>query len=142
MSEGFNQKDFQYQYNPMMMGTKTQSISSKNLDIQELLKLELPNYQESYNEVYKVDDIYNPFLEKTVEIRKLAESFLNVIKNKYPNRYFILKKITKNIELWDLVLNKNLLVINEENSVQKIKSVLEVIIFFLTETLRLFFVLK
>lgn len=130
MSEAQRNEIYQQQYNPMMANNQN-LYQNVNLGLDELLRVELPNYQEVYKENFDGDEEYNPFIERTAKIRNLAESFLNVIKDKYPNRYFILKKITKNSDLWDVALNKNLLVLNEDNSIQKLKSVLEVIIFFL-----------
>ena len=127
----------QQQYNPIMNVKQQNLYENINAGVEELVREELSDFQEVYKEVYDEDKEYNPFIERTAKIRGLAESFLNVIKDKYPNRYFILKKITKNSDFWDIALNKNLLVLNEDNSIQKLKSVLEVIIFFFKETLTL-----
>jgi hypothetical protein len=138
MSDGYRPDLYQYQYNPIMQTTAKIAPQNYPVSIQDLLNKEIPNYVQKFNKIFENDESYNPFLEKSLEIRKLAENFLNVIKNQYPNRYFILKKVTKQNDLWEIALNKNLLIINEENSIQKLKSVLEVIIFFFLETLRFF----
>ena len=88
-----------------------------------------PEYEAEMQEVFGPDEGYNPFAERASEVRKIAEDFLQLIKNEFPNRYFILKKITENQELWEICIQKNYVIINEEKYTKKLQSCFEVFFF-------------
>ena len=81
------------------------------------------------DDIFTVDESYNPFIERAVAVRKTAEQFLQVIKTKFPNRYFISKRITQNPEIWEICLQKNQVIINDENYIRKLQNCFEVIVF-------------
>lgn len=81
------------------------------------------------DDVFTADENYNPFIERAVAIRKAAEQFLQVIKTKFPNRYFISKRITQSPEIWEICLQKNQVIINDENYIRKLQNCFEVIVF-------------
>jgi hypothetical protein len=90
----------------------------------------LDNFDQAYLQAYGEDENFNAFLDHTIEVRKKAENFLQLIKTEYPNRYFILKRITQNPEFWELCLHDNFLLINDENYIQKLQNSNEVMFFF------------
>lgn len=102
----------------------------------------LENFDNSYLNAFAQDESYNPFSEKSIEVRKKAENFLQIIKTEYPNRYFILKRITQNPEFWEICLHDNFLLINDENYIQKLQNSYEVIIFFYLNNKNIFLFLK
>lgn len=87
------------------------------------------DYEAELNEVFGPDEDFKPFKDKINEVRKIADDAIGLIKNNFPNRYFILKKIAQNPEFWEICTQKNYVVINEEAIEKKLKSCFEVIIF-------------
>lgn len=78
------------------------------------------------DKAFITDETYNPFAESAVTARKIAEEFLQVIKTNFPNRYFILKRITQSPEFWEICLQKNFVIINEDNYIKKLQNCFEV----------------
>lgn len=87
------------------------------------------HFEAELAEVFGPDEGYNPLADRAIEIRKSAEEFLQKIKNNYPNRYFILKKLTHSQEFWEIAIQKNYVIINDENYTKKLQSCFEVCLF-------------
>jgi hypothetical protein len=82
--------------------------------------------------VFAQDEGFNPFAEAAVTARKIAEEFLQIIKTNFPNRYFILKRITQSPEFWEICLQKNYVIVNDDNYIKKLQNCFEVSIFLYT----------
>ena len=91
--------------------------------------LENENYDAEMDQVFIGDQTYNPFFEPAKIIKKIADEFLNQVKTNFPNRYFILKKITQNTEFWEICVQKGYVIINEEASYKKLLNCIEVSVF-------------
>ena len=78
------------------------------------------------DEVFGADEEYDAISEKVKEAQKTAEDYLQIIKSRYPNRYFILKKITQNPYHWEVCLQKNYVIISDVNYTRKLQNCFEV----------------
>ena len=106
---------------------KTQLAESSRLS--KLNPAHVARISAELDDVFNADESYNPFIERAVTVRKAAEQFLQVIKTKFPNRYFISKRITQSPEIWEICLQKNQVIINDENYIRKLQNCFEVIVF-------------
>lgn len=106
---------------------KDQMIESSKLG--KLGQTQIARISSELDDAFAADETYNPFIERAVAVRKAAEQFLHVIKTKFPNRYFISKRITQSPEIWEICLQKNLVIINDENYIRKLQNCFEVIVF-------------
>lgn len=53
---------------------------------------------------------------------------MTIVKSKFPNRYFILKRITQNVEQWQTCcIERGYVVINDESYAKKLQNCYEVI---------------
>ena len=87
---------------------------------------EVEDIDAEMDEVFVSDEGLNPFLGLALEARRIAEDFLHVIKTNFPNRFFILKRITQNPEFWEICLQKSYVIINDDNYTKKLQNCFEV----------------
>ena len=76
--------------------------------------------------IFGPDEGFNPVGDRAVQVRKIADEFLQAVKSSFPNRYFILKKIAQSAELWEVCIHHSHVILNEEAYVKKLQSCLEV----------------
>lgn len=80
-------------------------------------------------EWFLAEDGYDPLQTRIEEAKKQAQEFMQEVKSKFPNRYFILKKMTENSDLWPAcALERNYIVFTDESSAKKLQNCYEVII--------------
>jgi hypothetical protein len=80
-------------------------------------------------EWFIAEDGYDPLQSRIEEAKKQAQEFMQEVKSKFPNRYFILKKMTENSDLWpSCALERNYIVFLDESSAKKLQNCYEVII--------------
>ena len=75
---------------------------------------------------FAADEGFSPFAERAGAVRRVAEDFLRLVRSSFPNRHFILKKITQSPELWEVCTQRGLVVLNEEACTKKLQSCVEV----------------
>ena len=82
------------------------------------------------HEFYAKDD-EDPLLEQKAEAKKKAAAeFRQLMMSKFPNRYFILKRITSNPELWtSCVWERSYVIISDENYAKKQQNCYEVVLY-------------
>lgn len=75
-------------------------------------------------------DVEDPLSEQKAEAKKkAAEEFRQLMMTKFPNRYFILKRITQNTEFWQTCCwERNYVIIIDENYAKKLQNCYEVIV--------------
>lgn len=80
-------------------------------------------------EWFMADDGYDPLQARIEEAKKQAQEFMQEVKSKFPNRYFILKKMTEHSELWQTcAVDRHYIVFLDETSAKKLQNCYEVII--------------
>lgn len=80
-------------------------------------------------EWFMADDGCDPLQARIEEAKKQAQEFMQEVKSKFPNRYFILKKMTEHSELWQTcAVERNYIVFLDETSAKKLQNCYEVII--------------
>lgn len=87
------------------------------------------DYDIEMDEVFIKDEGFNPFEAPAKVVKKIADEFLNQVKTNFPNRFFILKRITQNAEFWEICMQKGFVIINDEASYKKLLNCIEVSIF-------------
>ena len=80
-------------------------------------------------EWFLYDDGYDPLQPRIEEAKKKAQEFMQHVKTKFPNRYFILKRVTDQPEIWQYcAIEKNYIVIQDDSYAKKLQNCYEVII--------------
>lgn len=85
-----------------------------------------PPLEEEIRAAFAADEEFRPFAERAEKVRGVAEDFLQLIKSSFPNRYFILKKITQSQEFWEVCTQKSFVVLNDESYTKKLQSCFEI----------------
>ena len=58
---------------------------------------------------------------------------MQAVKSRYPNRYFILKRVADSTDLWNIcALEKNYIVVTDESYAKKLQNCYEVIVCLIT----------
>lgn len=86
--------------------------------------------------VFGPDEDFDPIKKEVEKASLIAEEYLQIIKirffyfyiiiNRFPNRYFILKKITQDPDHWETCLQKNYVIITDTNYTRKLQNCFEV----------------
>ena len=80
-------------------------------------------------EWFLYDDGVDPLQPRIDEAKKKAQDFMQHVKTKFPNRYFILKRVTDQNDIWQVcALDKNYIVIQDDSYAKKLQNCYEVII--------------
>lgn len=87
------------------------------------------DYDAEMDETFIADENFNPFAEPAKNIKKIADEFLNQVKTNFPNRFFILKRITQNPEFWEICVQKGYSIMNDDASYKKLLNCIEVSFF-------------
>lgn len=75
------------------------------------------------------DDGVDPLQPQIDDAKNKAQEFMQIVKSKYPNRYFILKRVTDSNDFWQIcALEKSYVVITDESYAKKLQNCYEVII--------------
>ena len=75
------------------------------------------------------DDGVDPLQPQIDDAKNKAQEFMQIVKSKYPNRYFILKRVTDSNDFWQIcALDKSYIVITDESYAKKLQNCYEVII--------------
>lgn len=117
------------------------------INIQTRAKLRLSNIEvfgDLENEMEELFAFEEPLLlieNKITEARRKADEYLNEVRTKYPNRYFILKRITQNPEFWEICIQKKMYITNDDNFIKKLQNCYEVyfIIYLIKRFQKMFF---
>ena len=74
------------------------------------------------------EDEEDPLKEQIEQAKRKAQEFMHIVKSKFPNRYFILKRITQNMEHWQTCcLNRGFVIITDDSYAKKLQNCYEVI---------------
>jgi len=75
------------------------------------------------------DDGIDPLQAQIDDAKRKAQEFMKQVKLHFPNRYFILKRVTDSNDFWQIcALEKNHIVITDESYAKKLQNCYEVII--------------
>ena len=76
------------------------------------------------------DDGVDPLQPQIDDAKNKAQEFMQIVKSKYPNRYFILKRVTDSTDFWQIcALDKHYIIITDESYAKKLQNCYEVIIY-------------
>ena len=93
-----------------IIGSDKQTILLNNMEKQPKLLGE-EDLDQEMDIVFGPDENFDPIQEDVAKARQVAEDYLQLIKMKYPNRYFILKKIAQDPVHWEACLQKNFVIV-------------------------------
>lgn len=84
-------------------------------------------------------DEIDPLYDQIQAAKKKAQDFMHIVKSKFPNRYFILKRLTQNMEHWQTCCQeRNYVIITDESYAKKLQNCYEVTILIFTKIKLLF----
>lgn len=110
-----------------IIGSDQQTIRLNNLEESSYKGFGEEDLDQEMDCIFGPDEPFDPILEDVNRARQIAESYLQLIKMKFPNRYFILKKIAQDPIHWEACLQKNYVIITDNNYTRKLQNCFEVI---------------
>lgn len=108
-----------------IIGADRQTISLSSHQNQNRLLME-EDLDQEMDDAFGEDEDFNPVEKEIAEARLIAEDYLQLIKIRFPNRYFILKKIAQDPYHWEACLQKNFVIITDSNYTRKLQNCFEV----------------
>lgn len=109
--------------NGNIIGAKKQVIKLNNFEEKSDDKnFEEQDLDQEMDSIFGSDEQFDPFLKEVNNARQIADNYLQIIKMKFPNRYFILKKIVQDPIHWEICLQKNYVIITDANYARKLQN--------------------
>lgn len=115
--------------NGNIIGAKKQLIKLNNSETTFHNKIfEEQDLDQEMDSIFGPDESFNPIIKEVNHAHKIANNYLEMIKMKFPNRYFILKKTVQDPIHWEACLQKNYVIITDINYAKKLQNSYKVII--------------
>lgn len=78
-------------------------------------------------EFFLKEDEVDPLKDQIDEAKRKAKEFMQVLKNKFPNRFFLLKRITQNPLFWQTCcIEREYVIIEDDAYAKKLQNCYEV----------------